>query len=235
MLGTTHIEIDVLPVSNRFFREIGLVVGRIHIAQVVSAASREAGHCAQLQGENGIIVDCRTIDHRVALCVPSPLGGVSKRRLSGGGGLELTHLRQLQRQTLLGDGGSVRLVVYREGLAPVALAAENGISQTEVHRPVTDTHLFYLVYHGSHCLFHFHAAELSAVDRVAALGVHTLAPCGGVAHSVFLYGHHLAYRQTEMFRKGEVAAVVGRHSHDGSRAVSRQHIVAHPDWYLLFG
>ena len=234
MLGAAHVEVYVLPILHRLFAEIGFVVAGVHIAQIISARACKARHGAQLQGEYGLVVNLRGLHHLAVLLVPCPHRGVSQWGLACGGRLEVLHLGQQQRQALFGYGvGSVILVVDGERLAPVALAAEDGVAQTVVHRAAADTHLLYLVDDGCHRILHLHAGHKAAVHAVARLSVHALLPCGGVAELVWVEGHHLSDGQVEMACKGKVAAVVCRHSHDGTRAVACQHIVAHPDGYAL--
>ena len=72
MLRTAHVEVDVLPVLVGLRAHEGLRILRVHIAQVVGAGACEARHGVELEGEDGLIVDERFIDHLLRLGVPSP-------------------------------------------------------------------------------------------------------------------------------------------------------------------
>ena len=57
MLCTTHIKIHIAPVFINVLVNQGILVLRIHIAQIVGAGSSETRHGVQLQGEDGLVVD----------------------------------------------------------------------------------------------------------------------------------------------------------------------------------
>ena len=57
MLCTTHIEIHIAPVFINVLVNQGILVLRIHIAQIVGTGSSKTRHGVQLQGEDGLVVD----------------------------------------------------------------------------------------------------------------------------------------------------------------------------------
>ena len=140
VLRTANVEVNVLPVFGSLRREQGFVVVRVHVAQIIGAGASEARHRAELQGEDGHVVDSGAVDNAIRCGVPRPTLGVTKWRFTGLSGLIGLHLRQLQRQALGGNHiGHVVLVVHREWLTPVALAREDGVAQTVVHFYTTES------------------------------------------------------------------------------------------------
>ena len=138
VLRTTHIEVYVAPVLVSVAAHEGLLVLGVHIAQIVSAGACKARHGVQFQWEDALVVDEVFAHHLVRLGVPRPHLGTSQWGLARLRRLVLVNLRQLQRQTLLGNHvGHIVLVVDRERLAPVALTREDGIPQTVVYLHAT--------------------------------------------------------------------------------------------------
>ena len=85
------------------------------------------------------MVDESFLDHAALLRVPGPLLGASQWRLATLGGLVGVDLGQLQRQTVLGNHiWHLVLVIDGEGLAPVALAREDGVAQAIVDLHLSD-------------------------------------------------------------------------------------------------
>ncbi len=211
MLGAADIKIDAAPVFIGLASHESRVIVGIHIPQVVGRRSGKSGHRAQLK--------------RITLG-GGPVEGASQRRLAALGGEELVDLGQFERQTLVGQHvGHTVFVVHRERLAPVALTREYGVAQTVVYLHLAYALARYIVLGGLYGILHLHAVEIEIgsgrIDHAAALGVETLLADVGT-----LDQRH--YRQIEMTRESIVAAVVGRHSHDGAGAVAGKHIVAHP-------
>ena len=176
---TAHVEVDVLPVFGSLGREQCLVVVGIHVAQVVGTRPGEARHRAELQREHGFVVDGGIVHHLPLLHVPCPLLGMSQWRLARLGGLIGLHLRQLQRQTFLGNHiRHVVLVVNGERLTPVALAREDGIAQAVVHLHAAESLLRDVFLRGSDGLFHRQAVQrelaIRGVDHDAFLRVEAL-------------------------------------------------------------
>ena len=77
MLCTANIEVDFLPIIDSLFGEVGFVVARIHIAEIVSAASCETGHGAEFEGEDGLVVNQALADNFTIGFVPSPDVGMT--------------------------------------------------------------------------------------------------------------------------------------------------------------
>ena len=155
MLCTAHIQVYILPVSVNLRINKCLVVLRIHIAQVISRTSGESRHGVQFQREDGLVVDQFVGYHLVVYGVPSPVCSVSQWRLTGFGRQEFAYFRQFQRQTAFWNHiRHVVLVIYRERLTPIALAAEDGITQTEVHLHASQIVFLYIFLGGSDGLFH---------------------------------------------------------------------------------
>ena len=217
---TADVKIHVLPVRVGLLGDQRVIVLRIHIAQIVRAGARESGHGA--------------VFARIAIV--SPVLGACQRRLACFGGQELIYFGKHNRQFGLGDGiGHSVLVIDRERLTPVTLAAEDGIAQTVVHRTITHPHLLDLLNHRLASLFDRHAGDKSGIDTDTGFAVHGFLPRIGIADLIHSGSNHLTDRKVEVTCKGKVAAVVRGHSHDGTGTVIRQHVIAHPDGDALFG
>ena len=63
MLRTSYIEIHILPVVISFLRNQCLFIVGIHIAQIVSRRTGKARHREEFQWEDGLVVDCSTINN----------------------------------------------------------------------------------------------------------------------------------------------------------------------------
>ena len=85
---------------------------------------------------------------------------MSQRGLAALCGKEFLNLGKFQRQALFGDGaGYAVLVVDGEGLAPVALAAEDGVAQTEVYLDASQFVLSNIFLGCSNGLYHCKTVE----------------------------------------------------------------------------
>ena len=126
------------------------------------------------------------------------------------------------------------LIIYGERLSPVALAAEDGVAQAEVHLYAAQVVLCDKFLGGGDGFSHAQAVQAEAVECLYAfaravhhrafLGIKTL-----LAHvGPFDQGND---GQVEMACKGVVARVVCGHGHDGSRSVTGEYVVGHPDGY----
>ena len=239
MLGATHVEVYVAPVFVGRLAHQRLVVVRIHVAQIVGTRPGEARHGVEVDGEHRLLVDETVLHYAVLLGVPGPFLGAAQWRLARLGGLILLDLGQFDGQTLLGNHArDATLVVHRERLAPVSLAREDGIADAEVHLHASDALVGHKLLGGGDGLLHGQAVQAEAVEALltlggridddALLGVEAL-----LRHVGTLDERHDG--QAEMAGKGIVAAVVGRHGHDGARAISGQHILGNPDGDGLAG
>ena len=210
MLRTADIEVHIPPVLIGLAAHERLVVMGIHIAQIIGAAAGEARHSALLDG--------------TALIFPALRA--AQRGLSALGGKEFVHLGKLERQCGLGHrGGYTVVVINRERFAPVALAREDGIAQAVVDLPASQAVLLNVVDSGGNGLLDAHSGKETRVAHNSLLGVETL--LGDVA--ALDQGD---YRQIELLSERIVAAVVRRHSHNGSGAVAGQHIFRNPNGNL---
>ena len=219
VFGAADVEIHVAPILVGLFGEILLVVVRVHVAEIIAGGAGESGH--------------RVVFHGVALV--GPVFGACQWRLTRLGGLELADLGKLDGQLFFRNRvGHAILVVDGERLAPVALAAEDGVAQAVVHRAVADAHCLDLLDHRLAALFDGHSGDEAGVHAIAVFAVHGLLPCVRVAQIVGEWGHHLTDGQVEMTGECKVAAVVGRHGHDGACAVVGQYIVADPNGNAFF-
>ena len=128
MLGTTHIEVHLTPILISLVRNKGLIVMRIHIAQVIGRRTCKARHGVQFQ--------------RITIG-SYPVLGATQRRFASLGGQELVHLGQLQRQLAFIEGLRliVLIIIDGERLTPIALTAEDGVAQTIVHLYMADASL----------------------------------------------------------------------------------------------
>ena len=239
MLCSAHVEVYLAPVRVGLGAHQCIVVVRIHISKVIGRRACEARHGVEFEREHRLVVNARVVGHRARLGVPGPACGVAQRRLARLGGQERGHLGQLQRQAVFRyHVWHAVFVVHRERLAPVALPREDGIAQAVVHFYAAQALLLDKRLGLCNGLLHGEPVEHEAptgltscarrVANDALLGIEAL-----LADVASLYQR--PYLEAEVLGKGIVARVVGRHGHDGPRAVSGQHIVAHPYWYLLAG
>ena len=151
---------------------------------------------------------------------------------------ELLNLGELNRQALLGN--RIRhtvLVIDREWLTPITLAAEDCIAQT-----IVDLHAAKLILGNEllclcDCLLDCQAieVELAITERsnrrvchYTLFGIEAL-----LAYITTL--NQRTYLNAEVLCKRVVTAVVCRNSHDGTCSVTRKYIVAHPHRNLLAG
>ena len=115
MLCTSDVEVYMAPVGILVTTDKCLVIVRIHVAEVIGRATSKARHCAQLVGEAFGSV---------------PALSTTKRGLTIGGGEELIYLGEAKWQFIFADrmGSTVCIIVDGEGLAPVALTAEDRVA-----------------------------------------------------------------------------------------------------------
>ena len=204
VLGTTHIQVNLTPILVGFLAHEGIVVMWVHVAQVVGTRTCKTWHSVQLKWTT---IACH------------PVLGAAQGRLAGLGGKELVDLGQLQWQFALVEWLwlSVLIVIDGEGLAPIALTAEDGVAQTVVHFHLAYSSLGNIFLGLGNGVFYLQAVELQAlVARVhhdAVFCIETL-----FAHIGSL--NQWDNGKIEMLSKGIVAAIVGGHCHDGTSAVA---------------
>ena len=140
MLCSSNIEVDIAPVLISLTTHKGLFILGIHIAEVVGRTTSETRHRIQFEWEDGLVVNLILAYYLIKLCVPSPHLGATQWGFTRFRRLVFVDLRQFERQTLFWNHiGHIVLVVHRERLTPIALAGEDGITQTIVHLHSTQT------------------------------------------------------------------------------------------------
>ena len=183
----------------------------IHIAEVIGTAAGKTRHRAGFE--------------RIALIVP--VLRTCKRRLSRLGRKIFINLRKAKRKLVFRKrGGNAVLVANRERLPPVALAGEDGITQTVVYLSVSETMAFHVVNRSRNGLLDSHTVQETRVAHDSFLGVET-------ALTYVTALDERDYRKVECLCKGVVAAVMGRHCHNCARAVAGEHIFGNPHRHLL--
>ena len=124
---------------------------------------------------------------------------------------------------------AIGIVVDGEGFAPIALAAEDGITQAVVRLDLPQTFGGDVRLHLSDGIGDRETCDDSRVDEGATLAVLRFIP-GSRVSSFFTFGdYHLNNRQVKVTSKGKVTAVVCRYGHHRSSAIASQDIVADPD------
>ncbi len=137
--------------------------------------------------------------------------------------------RKLEGQVVLGQ--SIRhavLVKNRKRLAPIALAAEDGIAQAKGRLALAQLFCFQLRYHLLRSLRHRQPIQQLRIHQCSLL---SLVGQFGLGLAV----QHRNDGQCKMLRKSIVAAVVRRHPHHRASAIAGQHVVCHPDRQRLPG
>ena len=106
MLGTTDIEVHIAPVLICLAAYKGLVIVRIHVAEIVGAAACKSRH--------------RALFYRTTII--GPVFCASKRRFSRLSRKILIHFREFQRQFVHRHRSSDSVLeIHRERLSPVSL------------------------------------------------------------------------------------------------------------------
>ena len=121
------------------------------------------------------------------------------------------------------------LIINRERLAPIALAAEDSVTQAVVCLSFTNAEAFKLLNHAEDSVFDCQSVEELGVYQHSIFSIERLCPFGHIGHFLAGFCNHLNDRKLEMSCEGEVAAIVGRHCHDSAGAVTHEHIVGDPD------
>ena len=123
MLGSTYVEVYILPVFIGFLAHECLVVLRIHVAKIVGRTACKARHGVEFEGEDGLVVHKTLVCNLLLGFVPGPFLGASQWRFSCFGGFVFVNFGKLEWQTFFGNHiGHAILVVDRERLSPIALA-----------------------------------------------------------------------------------------------------------------
>ena len=213
VLCTSYVKVHVAPVFIRFPAHQGIMIVRVHITEIIGAAACKAGHCAGL--------------NRAALIFPALCP--CKRRLSALRRQESADFRQFQRQFVERNRNNPAiLVTNRERLSPISLTGEDGIAQTVIDFPPSQSVLLHIVNGSRDGLLHSESVQETGIAHYAVLGIETF-----TAHVATLDKGY--YRQIESLGKGIVTAVVCRNSHNCAGAVTREHIFGNPDRHLVPG
>mmetsp|Transcript_1213 Transcript_1213/g.2220 ORF Transcript_1213/g.2220 Transcript_1213/m.2220 type:complete len:576 (+) Transcript_1213:1033-2760(+) len=238
-----HVQVHGHPVPVRLLTPSPLRVQVVGVPEVVPAAAGPLGHGVRLAREPAALG---------VLEVPPVLGarqaarGVVPR-------LEVVHLRQRQRQLVLGHGdGGVEVdgvrgagagvapgVLQRhgevdgDGLAPVPLPAEHPVAQLVGHLRAPCAQRLQPGDHGGLAGLGGEPVELARVHGHAGGREGRLVHGRPALALARRRGHHLLDGEAEGPGEGEVPLVVGGHGHDRARPVGPQHVVGHPDGHLL--
>ena len=211
MLGASNVEVDVAPIFVCLAAHESVRIVRIHIAEVVGAAAGKTGH--------------RTGFERIALIVP--VLRTCKRRLSRLSRKIFVNFRKAKRKLVFRKrGGNAVLVANRERLSPVALAGEDGVTKAVIDLAMSQTMAFHIVNRSGNGLLNAHSIKETGVAHCALLCIET-------AFADVAAFDERDYRKVECLCKGIVAAVMGRHSHNCTRAVAGEHIFGNPHRHLL--
>ena len=156
MLGTTDIEVHVSPVLVCLAAYKGLVVVRIHIAEIVRAAACESRHCAEFDRIALVCPVCRTSERWLTrLC----------RKV-------LVYLRELERKLLkCHRSRDTVLEVHRERLTPISLTREDSVTETIIDLSVSDAVLLYIIDGSRNSLLYCHSVQEARVAHDSFLRV----------------------------------------------------------------
>ncbi len=145
MFRTSDIKVDIPPVAVSLGAYQLFVIMRIHITEVVGRRTGKTWHCVQFK--------------RAAL-LGVPVLGTPQRGFAGFGRQVFVDFRQMQRKLVLAEHyGYTVLVIYRERFPPVALAAENGITQAVVYLYFAYTFTLDEFLCSSDCILHLHPVK----------------------------------------------------------------------------
>ena len=235
VLDAADVLIDGHPGVSLFRIEGRVHVVRVGVAHVVPAGAREGVHGV------GLALG-RTAANRAGGVHEPGMGG---QCLPGG---EIDVLGQAHGQVFLGHGHHAALLAVNggDGVAPVALAADEPIAQAELHGALASARLFQRGHDGRFAL-----GVLAAAHARVGTGLHEDA-LGGIGLRPVDCGHFTALLVLELRVQRivlgqddgddgqivlagelEIALVAAGHGHDGAGAVVGHDVVAHPHGHLL--
>ena len=237
MLDAANVVIDGHPTVGSLAGEGQLGVVRVGIAQVIPAGAGEGVHGI------GLALGRAAADRAGGLVELLALG-------EGLAGAQVQVLRQRHRQLVLGHGhdAAVLAVDGRDGVAPVALTADEPVAQTELDLATTAAHGLEVGHDGSLALGVLaaaHAGVLAGLDEralgsVGAIPVDGLGMEGidGLATSldgsaVVIVQDDRHNRQVILAGKLKVALVAAGNGHDSAGAVVGNDIIGNPHGDLL--
>ena len=231
MLDAADVVVDRHPAVNGLLGEGQLLVVGVAVAQVVPARAREGVH---------------RVRDALGRLAALGAGGLVERRVLGErlAGAQVEVVGQRDGQLVVGHGHVAAAVAvdHRDGVAPVALAADEPVAQAELHRLAAEALLSKPVddgVHGLGVLAALHAGELAGLHEVA-LGLHRVVPVDGghaelalvlelVVERVVLLADDRGDLQAVLLGEVEVALVAAGHAHDGAGAVVHEDVVGDPD------
>ena len=237
MLDAADVVIDGHPTVCRLAGEGQLGVVRVGIAQVIPAGAGEGVHGI------GLALGRAAADRAGGLVEVLALG-------EGLAGAQVQVLGQRHRQLILrhGHDAAVLAVDGRDGVAPIALAADEPVAQAELDLATTAAHGLEVGHDGSLAfgvLTAAHAGVLAGLDKralgsVSAVPVDSLGMEGidGLAagldgSAIVIVQNDRHDRQVVLAGKLKVALVAAGNGHDGAGAVVGNDIIGNPHGDLL--
>ncbi len=232
VFGAAHVEVHRHPVFFLFQVPGLLLVMRVQVTQIIPAGAGPLRH--------GIgLAQAAASGFRVF--VLQPVFSPGQGRLAVRGGLVVFQFGQQHGQLFFGDQAHRAVLVVHQGewFTPVALSGEEPVAQLVVDAGLAYALAFQPV--ADFLLALLHGQPVDADFRVGRIEQAAFAfpagfagqhfgelQAGGLA--VFLAGAQDAFdRQVEFAGELEVAAVMGRHRHNGAAAVADEHVVGNPD------
>jgi len=208
MFGTTHVKVNLLPVVVDSCVDQGLVVVWVHVTQVVGRGACKTRHRVQFKG--------------IAF-TGSPVFSVAQGRFPFFGRQEAVYLWQFQREIFfIQHIWTTFLVENRERFTPVTLTTENGVSQSEVNLDAAQLIVGHVGFGALDGCLDGQSVQETRVHHDALFGIVAFFADIGALDE----GND---GQIEVFGESVVPGIVGGYSHDGSRAVASQDVVADPD------
>ena len=237
MLDAANVVIDGHPTVGRLAGEGQLGVVRVGIAQVIPAGAGEGVHGI------GLTLGRATADRAGGLVELLALG----ESLAGA---QVQVLGQRHRQLILGHGHDTAVLAMdgRDGVAPITLAADEPVAQTELDLATPAAHGLEVGHDGSLALGVLaaaHAGVLAGLDEralgsVGAIPVDGLGMEGIDGLAAGLDGSAIVIvqddrhdRQVVLTGKLKVALVAAGNGHDGAGAVVGNDIIGNPHGDLL--
>ncbi len=247
VLGAADVQVDAavrhaLARAHPVLLDLGvdqlLAVVRVQVAQLVPAGTGPVGHgvglAAELPGPASVAQVQGDVDP-VLVARQRGLGlGVGVVRVEGAGRVVLD-LGQFKGQHRLGQrvGDAVLVVDDREGLAPVALAAEQPVAQPEVDGALADALARQPLGDAGLGLDDAQAVQgdgvVRGVDECRVVRGEGVLPLRGVGAAAVGGLHDAADRQLEGACEREVTGVVGGDGHDRAGAIAHQDVVGDED------
>ena len=237
VLDAADVVIDGHPTVGGFLGEGQLGVVRVGIAQVIPAGAGEGVHGI------GLAFGRATADRAGGLVELLALG-------EGLAGAQVQVLGQRHRQLILGHGhdAAVLAVDGRDGVAPIALAADEPVAQTELDLATAAAHGLEV---GHDCslalgvLTAAHAGVLAGLDE-RALGSVSAIPVDGLGmegidglaagldgSAIVIVQDDRYDRQVVLAGELKIALVATGNGHDGAGAVVCNDIIGNPHGDLL--